>query len=154
RYQDGAPQAALLLCWHILQNDPGDAATRQLLGTLARQASADRDAPLMDQVAMVYFNLGNALRDQGQVPEAVQCYGQSLLLNSRRAQPYINLGNILQAQGHLEEASRCFEKALDCDSQSATAHFNLANSLAEQGRLTDAAASYRQALAINPLLPS
>ena len=53
---------------------------------------------------MAHNNLGNALRDQGKLEEAVACYHTALNLQPDYAQAEYNLGNVLRDQGKPEEA--------------------------------------------------
>jgi protein O-GlcNAc transferase len=95
-------------------------------------------------------NLGNVLRQQGKLEEAIQSYQQALSLNPNYAQAHNNLGNIFQEQGKLEEALQSYQQALSLNPDFVQAHNNLGNALRQQGKLEEALQSYQQALKINP----
>ena len=89
---------------------------------------------------MAHNNLGNALRDQGLLNEAVACYHEALRRQPDYAEAHNNLGIVLQVQGRLDEAVACYHEALRLKPGYAEAHNNLGNVLREQGRLDEAVA--------------
>ena len=48
--------------------------------------------------------MGNALKDQGKLDEAIEAYNKALSLKPDYAEAYNNMGNALKEQGKLEEA--------------------------------------------------
>ena len=105
---------------------------------------------LRPRSAVVRYNLGNVLKNQGRLDEAIACYRRALELDPKCARAHTNLGNALRAQGQLDEAIICLHRAIDLDPQLAPAHMNLGIALKAQGRLDEAIASYREAIALNP----
>jgi tetratricopeptide (TPR) repeat protein len=97
-----------------------------------------------------YFNLGNALRDKGQVDEAIACYRRTIALDPKFAHAHTNLGAALRDKGQLEEAIACYRQAIALDPKHALAHFNLGTALRDKGQLDAAIACYRQAIALDP----
>jgi predicted O-linked N-acetylglucosamine transferase (SPINDLY family) len=79
--------------------------------------------------AEAYNNLGNSLRDQGKLDEAIACYRQALLIKPDYAEAYNNLGNSLRDQGKLDEAIACYRQALSIQSDSATTATTYSNLL-------------------------
>ena len=63
--------------------------------------------------AEAHSNLGNALKDQGDLEAAVACYRRAIAIDPNYFDAYNNLGNGLRAQGHLAESVQCYEKALE-----------------------------------------
>ncbi|WP_168631821.1 tetratricopeptide repeat protein, partial [Dolichospermum sp. UHCC 0260] len=55
-----------------------------------------------------YNNLGNALRRQGKLPEALAAHQKALQLNLKDAEAYVGIGNVLNAQDKQEEAVAAF----------------------------------------------
>jgi tetratricopeptide (TPR) repeat protein len=100
--------------------------------------------------ARAHINLGNALRAEGRLDEAIAHYVEALDMEPDNAGAHLNLGNILQARGKLDEASAHYQKALEIESDNANAHVNLGNILRARGNLDEAAAHYQKALAIKP----
>ena len=67
---------------------------------------------LKPDYAKAYNNLGNALKDQGQLAEAVAQYQEALRLKPDYAEAHNNLGVALQDQGQLAEAVAQYQEAL------------------------------------------
>ena len=56
--------------------------------------------------------MGNVLKDQGKLEEAIEAYKKALSLKPDYADAYNNMGNALKDQGKLEEAIEAYKKAL------------------------------------------
>ncbi|MEJ2033782.1 MAG: tetratricopeptide repeat protein, partial [Deltaproteobacteria bacterium] len=97
-----------------------------------------------------YNNLGNVLRDQGKLGEAVANFQKALVLKPGHASAHCNLGSAFQDQGKLEEAEASYFRALALEPNLVEAHNNLGNVLKDQGKLAEAVSSYRRALALKP----
>ena len=69
--------------------------------------------------------MGNVLKDQGKLEEAIESYNKALSLKPDYAEVYNNMGNILTDQGKLEEAIETYKKALSLKPDYTTAHRNL-----------------------------
>ena len=61
--------------------------------------------------AEAYSNLGNALRDQGKLDEAIAAYRQAIRIKPDYAEAYSNLGVALYDQGKLDEAIAAYRQA-------------------------------------------
>jgi predicted O-linked N-acetylglucosamine transferase (SPINDLY family) len=94
--------------------------------------------------------LGNALKRQGQLPEAVACYRHAIRSNPNYANAHYNLGNALMDQGQTVEAVACLRQALRLDPNHEGACLNLGNALKEQRHFVEAMECFRTALRINP----
>ena len=68
---------------------------------------------LKPDYAEAHNNLGNALKDQGKLDEAMACYRRALELKPDYAEAHNNLGNDLGTQGKLDEAVACYRRALE-----------------------------------------
>ena len=97
-----------------------------------------------------YNNLGNALRRQGKLPEALAAHQKALQLNPNDAEAYVGIGNVLNTQGKQQEALACYKKALQLNPKLATAYNGLGIALRGQKKLDEAVAAYRKAIELNP----
>ncbi len=105
---------------------------------------------LMPDDHEAHANLGNALKDLGQLNDAVTSYRRALAINPDFAEAHNNLGVALAALRRFDDAIASFRRALAIRPDYANTHNNLGNALKDLGQLDDAMASYRRALAINP----
>ncbi|MFA7242840.1 MAG: tetratricopeptide repeat protein [Sulfuricellaceae bacterium] len=97
-----------------------------------------------------HSNLGNALKNLGQLDSAVASYRRALKINPQFAEAHYNLGVALQALGQRDGALASYAKALEIKPDYAEAHSNLGSALRDLGQLDGAVASYRRALEIKP----
>jgi tetratricopeptide (TPR) repeat protein len=65
---------------------------------------------------VTHNNLGNALKQKGQVDEAIASFRNAIRLDPRFASAHLNLGNALHQKGDLDGAIACFRKALHLQS--------------------------------------
>ena len=54
--------------------------------------------------------MGNALKGQNKLEEAIEAYNKGLSIKPDYADAYNNMGNALQEQGKLEEAIEAYNK--------------------------------------------
>jgi tetratricopeptide (TPR) repeat protein/serine/threonine protein kinase len=99
---------------------------------------------------MCYNNLGNALRDQKNLSEAIDAYGKAIEIDPKFAIAYFNLGNALRDQKNLDKAVACHKKAIELDPTRAGAHNNLGLAMMDQHKLDDAIACFMTAIQHNP----
>jgi tetratricopeptide (TPR) repeat protein len=100
-----------------------------------------------------HYNLGVALRHQGQIQEAVAELRKAIETDPTsmfNPKIYVDLGLALSDLGQLDEAQRCFEKALEDNPLDAEAHTGLGTVLCAKGRMEDGLAHCRKALEIDP----
>lgn len=97
-----------------------------------------------------FYEKGQQLKQQGQLPEAIAAYQQAIELTPNDPEIYNALGNALQEQGQLLEANRAFQQAVNLQPNSAELFFNLGNSWLLQGENEQAIAAYDQALQLDP----
>ena len=100
--------------------------------------------------ADAHNNLGNVLKEQGKLDEAVASYTRAQMIESDNADIHYNLGTTLQKKGKLDEAVASYTRALQIRPDYVKAHCDLGGSLKEQGKLDEAVASYTRALQIKP----
>jgi protein O-GlcNAc transferase len=66
----------------------------------------------VELLGIVVYNLGNVLKEQGKLDDAVAHYHRALGLKPGFAEAHNNLGNALKKQGKLDEAAAQYERAL------------------------------------------
>jgi protein O-mannosyl-transferase len=138
------------------------AAVLLTLGTLTwRQCRTYRDLVTLYRATiarnpdcwMAYTNLGTALLDSGQVPEAVDNLSQALRLRPDLPDVQFDLANALLTEGKLNEALPHYEETLRLKPDFAEAEDNFGTALYRLGRSAEAAVHYRAALRIQPNYP-
>jgi superkiller protein 3 len=102
--------------------------------------------------AIAHNNLGNALRAQGKLAEAVAAHQEAIRLRPDLAAAHSNLGNALRTQGKLVEAVAAYREAIRLRPDLAEPHSNLGIALQVQGKLAEAVAAYREAIRLRPNL--
>ena len=105
---------------------------------------------LLPADAETHYNLGNALRDLGQLDDAVASYRRALKIKPDYAEAHNNLGGVLKDQGNMDAAAESFRNALNINPKFAVAYCNLAGVLQAKGLPDEAMANLRQAVTINP----
>ena len=146
------------VCRHILVIDPDHAHTLHLLGLIEHQLGRSEVATERIRKAILrngrdpafHHNLGNILRGQGRLAEAMACYERALALAPDSVDTLYNLGNTCQDLGQTERAIGYFERALRLRPDAVELHSNLGSAFQDLGRLDEAVASYREALALQP----
>jgi tetratricopeptide (TPR) repeat protein len=99
---------------------------------------------------IAHFNLGNALRQNGRLGEAITHYEEALQIAPDHAETHNNLGTALFQKGSVDEAITHYRKALKTKPGFAEAHYNLGNALVQKGRVDEAIAQYQQVVDIRP----
>ncbi|MGO9112299.1 MAG: sulfotransferase, partial [Thermoguttaceae bacterium] len=102
-----------------------------------------RALELKPDYSEAHNNLGNALKEQGKLDEAVACYRRALELKPDLAEAHGDLGCALEETGDLQGAEDCFRTALRHNSRFAFAHGNLAELLGGKLPEKDLAAQRR-----------
>jgi predicted O-linked N-acetylglucosamine transferase (SPINDLY family) len=97
-----------------------------------------------------HSNLGNALKDLGQLDQAVAAYRTSIQLNSGYTGVHYNLGIALRGQGQIDQAVAAYRTAIQLEPRFAAAQNNLGTALKDLGQLDEAIAAYRTAIQIHP----
>ncbi|MBW4660517.1 MAG: tetratricopeptide repeat protein [Drouetiella hepatica Uher 2000/2452] len=100
--------------------------------------------------AAAYNNLGNALKRQGKLEEAITAFQRAIQLDPNDAPPYNGLGNALLDQGKLEEAITAFQRAIQLDPNDAYPYNGLGNALLDQGKLEEAITAFQRAIQLDP----
>jgi tetratricopeptide (TPR) repeat protein len=135
------PQAGFV--WKLLS------AALHLQGKDSYEALQKASACLPED-AELHSNLGNVLRECGQVEQAVASYQRALSLRPDLAEAHYNLGVAWKDLGKPEAAAVSYRRALELKPDYAEAWNNLGVVLMEMGLHEEAAASYRRVLQLQP----
>jgi tetratricopeptide (TPR) repeat protein len=157
-HQSGRLSEAALSYRRILAIDAHHTDSLNLLGLIAGQSGRhDIAVELIGQAIRLrnnnpfyLFNMGNALKAEGRIDEAVAHYERALVLKPDLADAHNNLGIVFAAQDRIDDAIAHYKRAIAVKPDHASAHSNLGFALLAQGKLDDASAHYEKALAIDP----
>ena len=94
--------------------------------------------------------MGNALKDQGRLKEAIGAYKKAVSMKPDYADVYNNMGNVLKGQGKLDEAIGAYKKVVSIKPDFAEAHYNMGIALKDQDKLEEATEAYNKAISIKP----
>jgi hypothetical protein len=100
--------------------------------------------------AKAHFNLGNAVRDLGDLQMALEHYDQALAIYPQYAEVYYNIGVIHQQTGQREMALSVYQKAIEADAVHVSAWNNIGVLLAERGDYQNAVDAFLHAVKIKP----
>ena len=109
-----------------------------------------RSTELLPADAQAHSNLGNALRELGQLGAAAASCCRAIEINPNYAELYNNMGNVFQALGRLNDAVTSYRRALEIKPDLADVYNNLGGTQQELGLFEDAVASCRRAIEIRP----
>jgi tetratricopeptide (TPR) repeat protein len=127
------------------------AAYQQAIAAYQQAIAAYQQAiDLKPAIALVYYNLGIALDQQGKLAQTVAAYQKAIDLKLDTAEVHFSLGTALTKQGKLAAAVAAYRKAIDRKPDFADAYYNLGIALAEQGRLPEAEAAYQKTIRLQP----
>ncbi len=98
----------------------------------------------------VYSGLGDALKSQGRLDEAIGSYYKALEGRAKDERIHNNLANALREQGRLGEAVGHYYKALQSKPDYAVAHNNLGEVLKIQGEVDEAIQQFNLAKHFDP----
>jgi tetratricopeptide (TPR) repeat protein/2-polyprenyl-3-methyl-5-hydroxy-6-metoxy-1,4-benzoquinol methylase len=124
---------------------------RDVERTRTNQMTVETDKP-PDETrnrAFALIDEGNALEEQGRIPEAKALYDAAVQADPQCARAHLNRGNIL-ASAHFQEARAAYQAAITCDPNYAAAHFNLGNLNYRTGEFELALSNYHVATEIRP----
>jgi tetratricopeptide (TPR) repeat protein len=141
--QEANPGNAVLLkrearIWRLLKNR--EEARRAYEAALPL---ALNDAPLRVQ-------LGELLRELGELERSVRFFREAVALDPETASYWNSLGTVLGLNGELVEAGRAFREARKRDETNPQYSYNLGLALLRQGRVEEARVLFQTALQLDP----
>jgi len=98
----------------------------------------------------VYFNLGNALRDKGDLEGAVRCYETAVRIDGNYALAHYLLGRALMRTGRLDKAIDAYNEAIRLKPDLELAHISLGIALGTKGHLDEGIAAFHEAIRLKP----
>jgi tetratricopeptide (TPR) repeat protein len=146
------------LCRQLLGQRPNDFDALHLLGLIAAQTGRsewavellERAIRQRNDVAPVYNNLGNALRDLKRAEEAVVKYSRALALRPGFAEAHVGRSAVLLDLHRPAESLADADAAIALRPGSALAHLNRGAALQELKRCEEALVSLDTALTLDP----
>ncbi|MFB2970921.1 tetratricopeptide repeat protein [Aerosakkonema sp. BLCC-F183] len=105
---------------------------------------------LHSEAAQNFCNIGNQLKSQQKLHEAMESYQKALEIQPDYAQVHYELGELYLRQRKFPEAIESCKLALKLQPDEAPTYKILGNALQAQGKIEEALRAYNKALAINP----
>lgn len=100
--------------------------------------------------AIANNDLGNLLRNQGKLDEAIEHYHRVIKANPTYPAVYYNLGNALSSQGKIDESIESYRAAIERLPTFTRAYYSLGLALVVQGRQDEARENFEQAVRLDP----
>ena len=123
----------------------------EVLRQMRSKAISQDDKSRVDkQFAEASFRLGQAMVNEGDVQEAVNCFQQALRIHPRHVNSLINLGAIFAKSGKTQSGIALLEQAIKFEPNSVPARMNLSAALASAGQFEKAIPHYQYVLSIQP----
>jgi tetratricopeptide (TPR) repeat protein len=117
---------------------------------LWRQALANATEGSAGDVALIHYNLGLALRQDGNWEDAIEQYEKALETKPDYVEAQINLGSALLQVGKLDESISHLEKALRINPGYGQAENDLGNAYLQKGDAAEAIDHYQKAAKLEP----
>jgi protein O-GlcNAc transferase len=156
-HQAGRLGEARTLYQRILEARPKHADALHFLGLLTCQLEQHdagialiRESIAVHPSPIYHNNFGNALRESGQLVNAISEYRRAVALKRDYAEAHNNLGNALREAGEAAAAMLSCAQAIELRPGYAEAYNNLGNALKDLDELDAAALSYDKAIAARP----
>ncbi len=157
-HQSGRLADAARLYLAILDRQPTNAKASHMLGVIALQQGDTATAIRRISIAVAvedrnpdaHFNLGEALRMAGRLPEAAVNLRRAVSLRPKFGDAHHSLAMALDASGRTADALPHYRQAVDLDPKNATAFNNLGVASQRLGYPDQALAAFQRAVALLP----
>lgn len=157
-YNAARNRDALAACEQVYQLDAYRTDNLLLLGAVHFQLRNYSECIFYNQQAIridpnfaeAYGNLGNALKELGDLDGAIQFYLKAIKLKPRFCDAYNNLASVHMHLGNSKQAIETYQMALMLNPALVDAHSNLGNLYKAQGALEDAKKCYMEAIRLRP----
>ena len=149
---------AVALANALLADDPRNAPARNLLG-LALYKAGDVEGSIVQYLqaldidgdyAEAHFNLGNAHKMLGRIPEAQASFEAAIRAQKKFVLAHYNLGVIHDKAGRIDQAMAEYRRAVDYDPQFFFAYVALGNLLYTQADFEGAIVNLSRSLELDP----
>ena len=157
-YSSGQIQEALDAVEVLIKDFPNNPLLLNISGVCYSALSLMDDAvksykkavAIKPDYADAYYNLGNILRDLGELDSAIKSYAKTIEIMPEYNEAQYNLGATLQQLGQFDEAIEQYEKALKINPKNTDLILNLGFIYQNLGQIDEAIEQYEKALAIDP----
>jgi len=157
-YNSGQYTEALKITETVYESDSFRTENLLLLGAIHFQLRNFSECIFYNQqciridpsFAESYSNLGNALKELGDLPAAIQFYLKAIKLKPRYCDAYNNLASCYMQLGQIEQSMETYHMALILNPSLVDAHSNLGNLFKVQGDLESSKKCYLEAIRIKP----
>ncbi|MCY7323735.1 MAG: tetratricopeptide repeat protein, partial [Phormidesmis sp. CAN_BIN36] len=151
-------EAAEQICLQIIQQDPHQIETLEMLGIVYCQTGQFERAiahyqtflNLLPDHASAHYNLGTAFSKVEQIEAAIEHYQAAIVLDPNFYQSHYNLGNAYLAQSRHEAAIAAYRQVLKLKPDHRQSLHNLGACLQNLEQFEAAADAYQQGLALKP----
>src|SRR5438477_6772165 len=99
---------------------------------------------------MAEYNLGLALKNQGQLDEAIAHYRRAINIWPGYVEAHYNLGGAYIEKGETDEALAEYRRAIEIRPEEADSHNNYGSALRELNQFDQAESEYKRALSLRP----
>lgn len=160
-YNSGSYLEALQCCEKVYEADAYRTDNLLLMGAIHFQLRNFSESIFYNQqcirvdpnFAEAYGNLGNALKELGDLKGATDFYLKAIKLKPRFSDAYNNLASAYMLQGQTQQAMETYQMALVLDPHLVDAHTNLGNLFKASGDMEAAKRCYLEAIRINDRFP-
>src|SRR5262249_6586109 len=104
-----------------------------------------------DQIAIVHYYRGEALKDLAQFDKALVDLSEAIRMAPNAPQPYAARGDLFANSDKYDEAIADFDKAIQLDNQDAYTFQQRGDAYEAKGAHTKAIADYTEALRLEPM---
>ena len=157
-HQAGQLEQAKRIYEEILAMDPQHADSSHLLGLFEYQhgnyvqaiAHIQQAVLVVPEQPVFFNNLGNVLREMGQLDKSLQAYQKALEINPDDAEIHSNLGVTLREMGQLDKSLQAYQKSVCIQPEFAEGYYNMGVFFQEQRKLKESVKAYQKAIQIQP----
>ncbi len=157
-FEAGELDRALQMVERLCHSHPHVALVYNVHGVVAAELGAYRVAIESYRKAIslepgncdFHFNLGNVLRDKGDLKPALASYRTALKIRPDDPDVVFNMATVLRGLGQLNGAKKLFEQLAEISPEDHTVHSNLGSVLLQLGQPEAAIDCFRRTLKLKP----